>query len=227
MYHGVPINWSSHESDLEAGHARNLRRVGVDRGSSVCPARAANDDPATRAACDLGSSGDTAAVPRGPADRNQREVAKHGAGRRDPTDVVKREAGASHPASARRVAAARRAGAGKPAVVAKRVGAGKRVDVATRVDAAKAAARSTAAVADPGAAAEPVPGHRTSRSFYRPPILLTSIAHTPRPCVPMTSMRSRGWTMKSMTATDGRLPPSTSHRVPPFVVTYTPKSFAA
>ena len=31
----------------------------------------------------------------------------------------------------------------------------------------------------------------------------------------------------TITATDGRLPPSTSQRAPPFVVTYTPKSFAA
>jgi hypothetical protein len=29
--------------------------------------------------------------------------------------------------------------------------------------------------------------------------VLTSIAHTPRPCVPMTSILSRGCTMKSMT----------------------------
>ena len=66
-----------------------------------------------------------------------------------------------------------------------------------------------------------------ARAGDHPPILLTSIAHTPRPCVPMTSMRSRGCTMKSMTFTDGRLPPSTFHRAPPFVVTYTPKSLAA
>ena len=70
------------------------------------------------------------------------------------------------------------------------------------------------------------PGQAAVRR-YRPPILLTSIAHTPRPCVAMTSMRSRGCTMKSITLTDGRLPPRTSHRAPPFVVTYTPKSFDA
>src|SRR6185503_13193481 len=57
------------------------------------------------------------------------------------------------------------------------------------------------------------------RRVYRLSSLLTSIAHTPRPCVAMTIMRSRGWMMKSMTLTDGRLPPSTAHRAPPLVVT--------